>query len=305
MKIIIAGGSGHLGRLLARSLGDVVILSRASNWDGKTVGPWARELDGADVVINLAGRSVNCRYTRKNLAEMMNSRIDSTRAIGQAIAGAKSPPRLWLQMSTATIYSHRFDASNDESTGILGGDEPDAPAYWKFSVDIARNWEAALADAETPRTRKVALRSAMVMSPEAGSVFSVLSGLTRKHLGGAIAGGRQFVSWIHEADFVSAIHFLIAHDLSGPINLTSPNPLPQRDFMRALAGAWNKRVEVPAAKWMVELGAFFLRTDTELILKSRRVIPTRLVEAGFRFQFSDWPAAAKDLSDRARTSGRS
>jgi uncharacterized protein (TIGR01777 family) len=301
MKVVIAGGNGHLGRILARSFDDVVVLSRASNWDGRTLGPWARELDGAGVVINLAGRSVNCRYTPKNLAEMMNSRVDSTRVIGQAIAAAKNPPRVWLQMSTATIYSHRFDAPNDEHSGVLGGDEPGAPAYWKYSIDIARNWEATLAGADTPSTRKVALRSAMVMSAERDGVFDVLLGLTRRHLGGAIAGGRQFVSWIHEDDFVRAIDFLIAHDLSGAVNLAAPNPLPQRDFMRALAG---KSVQFPATKWMVELGAFFLRTDTELILKSRRVIPTRLLEAGFQFQYPEWPAAAIDLSDRARTSAR-
>ena len=316
MKIVVPGGSGQVGAILARTFAargdDVVVLSRGGGvaaggarvvaWDGRSVDAWASEIDGADVVINLAGRSVNCRYTRANLASMMSSRVDSTRAVGQAIERAVRPPRVWLQMSTATIYAHRFDAANDEATGRIGGDEPDAPAYWKNSVDIATAWEQALRDASTPRTRRVALRSTIVMSPDRGGIFDVLLGLTRMGLGGPVGGGRQFVSWIHDLDFARAVELLVERDdLSGPINLAAPHPLPQREFMAALRAAWGARLGLPATRWMAEIGAFFLRTDTELLLKSRRVAPSRLVEAGFHFEFPDWPAAAHDLIERRRS----
>jgi uncharacterized protein (TIGR01777 family) len=265
-------------------------------WDGRTLGKWAEDVDGADVVINLAGRSVNCRYTQANLEEMMSSRVDSTRVLGWAIAEANRPPRVWLQMSTATLYAHRFDAPNDEATGRIGGDEPDAPGYWRTSIDIAKAWERAQEEAPTPRTRKVALRTAMVMSADPGGIFDVLLGLVRAGLGGPVAGGRQFVSWIHGRDFVRAVEFLTERDdITGPVNLAAPNPLPQRRFMAALREAWGSHVGLPATKWMVEIGAFLLRTDTELILKSRRVVPGRLTKAGFSFDFPEWPSAANDL----------
>jgi uncharacterized protein len=204
-------------------------------------------------------------------------------------------------MSTATIYAHRYDAPNDEATGSIGGDEPDAPKYWRYSIDIARAWETALQDACTPSTRKVALRSAMVMSPDRGGIFDVLLGLTRAGLGGAIAGGHQYVSWIHERDFIRALELLIEReDISGPVNLAAPSPLPQRDFMAALRAAWGTRIGLPATKWMAEIGAWMLRTDTELALKSRRVVSSRLRDADFSFDFPEWPAAAKDLVERWR-----
>lgn len=312
MKIVIAGGTGQVGAVLRRGLAahghELVVLSRAGSereghvaWDGRTLGPWAAELDGADVVINLAGRSVNCRYTEPNLREMRASRVDSTRVIGEAIARAARPPRVWLQMSTATIYAHSEGAPNDEHTGVMGGSEPDAPAYWARSVEIAKAWEAALAEADTPYTRKLALRTAMVMSPDRGGIFDVLLGLVRAGLGGAVAGGAQYVSWIHERDFVRAVvHLIERADLEGPVNLAAPNPLPQRDFMAAIRRAYGRGVGLPAAAWMAEIGAFFLRTDTELLLKSRRVVPGRLLESGFRFEQGRWPEAARDLVARWR-----
>jgi uncharacterized protein (TIGR01777 family) len=312
MKIVIPGGTGQVGVVLSRALRarghDVVVLSRGGTsdagvvpWDGRTVDAWAGEIDGAGVVINLGGRSVNCRYTEANLQAMMSSRVDSTRAVGVAIAQAARPPRVWLQMSTATIYAHRFDAPNDEATGVIGGDEPDTPGYWRRSVEIAMAWERTQAEASTPRTRKVALRTAMVMSPDRGGIFDVLLGLTRWGLGGAIAGGQQYVSWIHDRDFVRAVELLIERDdLEGPVNLAAPGPLPQRDFMAALRAAWSRRVGLPATAWMAEIGAFVLRTDTELLLKSRRVIPGRLLDAGFSFELPDWPVAARDLAERWR-----
>jgi uncharacterized protein len=203
-------------------------------------------------------------------------------------------------MSTATIYAHRFDAPNDEATGRIGGYEADAPGDWKFSIEIAKAWERAQQDANTPRTRKLALRTAIVMSPDRGGIFDMLLRLTRFGLGGPIAGGRQFVSWIHDRDFARAVQFLIRSELDGAVNLAAPNPLPQRDFMAALRAAWGTPIGLPATSWMAEMGAFFLRSDTELTLKSRRVVPARLLQAGFSFDFPEWSAAVKDLVGRRR-----
>jgi uncharacterized protein (TIGR01777 family) len=313
MKLVIPGGSGQVGTLLARAFHadghEVVVLGRQPNaapwrtvaWDARTVGAWAMEIDGADIVINLAGRSVNCRYGPENRRQIMESRVDSTRAVGEAIARASRPPRTWLQASTATIYAHRLDAPNDEATGILGGNEPDAPDTWRFSIDVARAWERTLADAPTPQTRKVALRSAMVMSPDRGGIFDTLLALVRRGLGGTSGSGRQYVSWIHEADFVRAVSWLIEHEeVAGPVNVSSPHPLPNAEFMRALREAWGAPVGLPAMEWMLELGAVFMRTETELVLKSRRVVPGRLLQAGFTFEYPEWPAAARELCARWR-----
>jgi len=183
MKIVIPGGSGQVGGVLARAFhGDgheVVVLSRRSMpapwrvvlWDANTLGQWTGELEGADVMVNLTGRSVNCRYGPENRRAMMESRVNSTRVIGEAIARAARPPRVWLQASTATIYAHRYDAANDEATGILGGSEPDAPETWRFSIDVATTWERVFDEAVVPRTRKVKMRSAIMMSPDRGGAF--------------------------------------------------------------------------------------------------------------------------------------
>ncbi|MFE6554930.1 TIGR01777 family oxidoreductase [Streptomyces sp. NPDC057746] len=312
MKVVLPGGTGQVGTILDRALTsaghEVAVLTRDPQrerdiaWDGVTLGPWAEVIDGSDVVINLAGRSVSCRYTDENLRAMMDSRVDSARVIGKAIAAAARPPRLWLQMSTATIYAHRFDAAHDEATGVIGGSEARVPDYWAYSVEIAKNWEQAQAEAWMPATRKVALRAAMVMSPDHGGVFDVLLKLARLGLGGPVAGGAQYVSWIHDEDFVRAVEFLIAReDLDGPVNLASPRPLPQRKFMRALRAAWGVPVGLPATRWMAELGAFALRSDTELLLKSRRVVPGRLRAAGFTFAYPEWDKAVADLVGRVRS----
>lgn len=307
MKIVLPGGSGQVGTLLARSLHadghDVTVLSRAPApapwrtlaWDARTLGDWTAALEGADAVINLAGRSVNCRYGAANRRAILESRVRSTEVVGQAIARAVTPPRVWLQMSTATIYAHRFDAPNDEATGVIGGVE-DAPDTWRFSTDVATGWERAVDEADTPRTRKVKLRAAMVMSPDRGGVFATLRRLVRLGLGGRAGGGRQFVSWIHGDDFVRAIRWLIERDdLAGAVNLAAPTPLPNAEFMRALRVAFGVRVGLPASEWMLEVGAFVLRTETELLLKSRRVVPGRLLESGFTFARPNWPEAARDL----------
>ena len=317
MKIIVPGGTGQVGNVLKRAFRakghEVLFLSRnASNsediiyWDAKTLGDWTQEIDGADAVINLAGRSVNCRYTKKNLKAMMNSRVDSNRIIGKAICQADRPPRVWLQASTATIYAHTFGKPHDENTGLIGGNEADVPKYWKISIDIARAWERALDEAKTPQTRKVALRSAMIMSPDKGGIFDTLLNLTRLGLGGAIAGGKQFVSWIHEHDFVRSVEFLLEHDeFEGVVNLSSPNPLSQKEFMAAIRHACGMPIGLPATKWMISVGAFFMRTDPELILKSRRVIPGRLLDAGFTFRYPEWTEAATELVERSKSRAQS
>lgn len=315
MKIIIAGGSGQVGTVLARAFHmaghEVIVLSRAPNaapwrvlpWDAKTLGPWTEKLEAADVVINLAGRSVNCRYGKANRRLITESRVNSTRILGEAIARAASPPRLWLQASTATIYAHRFDAANDEAHGILGGDEPDLPDTWSFSIGVAKAWERAFHQAQTPQTRKVLMRSAIVMSPDRGGAFDMLLRLTRLGLGGRAGGGRQYVSWIHDCDFIRAVRWLIDHpEITGTVNLSAPNPLPNAEFMQALRHAWGIGIGLPAWSWMIEIGAFFLRTESELLLKSRRVIPTRLLSSGFTFLYPKWEQAAQDLCDRSRES---
>lgn len=269
-------------------------------WDARTAGAWAAELDGADVVINLAGRSVNCRYNAANRREILESRTTSVRAVAEAMASAKRPPPVWLQASTATIYAHRYDAPNDEATGIVGGGEHDAPDTWRFSIDVATAWERALDAAVVPKTRKVRMRSAMVMSPDAGGIFATMLMLVRRGLGGAAGDGRQYISWIHENDFIRAVEFLIARDLDGAVNVASPHPLPNREFMTTLRRAWGTPIGLPAAKWMLEIGAVFMRTETELVLKSRRVVPGRLLKEGFVFTYPDWAAAAEELCGRVR-----
>lgn len=308
MKIVIPGGTGQMGTVLARAFQkdghEVIVLSRKPQdapwrvvaWDGETIGKWAAELERADAVINLAGRSVNCRYTPENRRTIKQSRVNSTRVVGEAVSRMTRPPRVWLQGSTATIYAHRYDAPNDEATGILGGSEPNVPDTWRFSIDVALSWERAVDEAIVPHTRKVKLRSAIMMSPDREGAFDVLLGLVRRGLGGRSGDGRQYVSWIHHEDFVSAVYWVIDHDeLEGAINLSAPNPLPNEEFMRAMREAWGIRFGLPATEWMLEIGARFLQTETELILKSRRVVPNRLSQGGFPFQFPFWPEAARDL----------
>ncbi|RBY94659.1 epimerase [Blastococcus sp. TBT05-19] len=314
MKIVLPGGTGQVGGLLRRALAaqghDVVVLSRRPEqledgvrhvlWDGRTLGAWAEEFDGADAVVNLAGRTVSARYNDRNLRQMMDSRVDSTRVVGEAIERATRPPRVWLQMSTATIYadarSRPDDLPHDEANGIIGGEEPDVPLYWEYSVRIARRWEETQAAADVPGTRRVALRAAMVMTPDRGGVFDYLSWMARIGVGGPVAGGRQYVSWIHGEDFVRAVELLLdLEDVDGPVNLAAPGPVTQRELMRSLRRAWGRRPGLPATAWMAEIGAFVLRTDTELLLKSRRVVPGRLLDAGFTFVHPTWDEAARDL----------
>src|ERR1700722_6238180 len=251
-------------------------------WDAETEGPWTAALEHSDLCINLTGRSVDCRYHAENRRQMYDSRILSTRLLNDVIASLRHPPRLWLNASTATIYRHALDRPMDEMTGELGGTQPGAPDTWNFSIRIAKDWEAAFFAGQTRNTRKIAMRSSITFIAGKGGVLEILSNLVRSGLGGAQGSGAQYVSWIHEADFVRAVDFLIADEtMTGPVNICSPKPLRNREFMRALRGSWRQPVGFPASSWMIEIGSFLLRTESELVLKSRRGIPGRLMNAGF------------------------
>lgn len=304
-RLILAGGSGFLGTALTRRFIDdnyeVVILTRKPHergdgarevaWDAKNSGEWTALVDGADVVINLTGKSVDCRYTEPNRRAIIASRVDSTRAVGQAIARSAKPPRVWLNASSATIYKHVFDRAADES-GETGA-TPEAKD--EFSIEVIRQWERALEEAVTPATRKVALRISMVLGQAAG-VFPVLRRLTRFGLGGKMGSGKQYMSWIHEEDFCRAVEWLIGHEeLSGPINLAAPNPVTNDETMRLMRKTCHMPFGLPATEWMLEIGAFFLRTETELILKSRRVVPGKLLASGFQFHFPEAENALRNL----------
>jgi hypothetical protein len=308
MKIVIPGGTGQVGVILARAFHrdghELTVLSRSSqsvpwqvvNWDGKTIGDWVAAIDGADLVVNLAGYTVNCRYNETNRQRIMNSRIDSTRVIGQAIRQSARPPATWMQASTATIYAHSFDVPNDETNGIIGGREENVPDTWKFSIDVATAWERAVDEFELPKTRQLKLRSAIILSPDRGGIFDELLRLVRFGLGGTAGRGDQFVSWVHYKDFVRAVYWLVEHEeISDVVNIASPNPLPNQAFMKALREAWGIPFGLSAPEWMLEVGALLMRTETELILKSRRVVPGLLLENGFSFQHPSWPQAAESL----------
>lgn len=306
-RIVIAGGSGFLGRALAAYFTkrdyEITILTRFPKaadvairevgWNARTPGEWASEVEGADTVINLTGRSVNCRSHRRNRKLIFESRVNSTGVIGQVISKCKKPPRVWLNSSTATIYKHTVGPAWDESGEIASTPE----AKDEFSIDVATAWERAFDDAQTPHTRKVATCTAMVLGRDKNSVFPMLRRLTRLGAGGKMGNGRQYVSWIHEDDFCRAIEWLMSHGaMSGAVNVAAPNPLTNTEMMKIFRDACGMPIGLPAAKWMLEIGAFFLRTETELIIKSRRVIPGRLTESGFVFRFPYLSEALADLN---------
>ncbi len=304
MNILIAGGGGFLGQILDRHFSNqghsVVVLtrSRASRevwspsevWDGKTLGPWAALVDDADVVINLSGRSVDCRYTAANRRAIYASRLDSTRVLGEAISASAHPPRLWINASSATIYREAEDRAMDEATGELGDG---------FSVDVCRRWERTFFEAPVPPSvRRVALSTSIVLG-RGGGALTPLRTLARLGLGGRQGSGRQYVSWLHEADFAGIVEHLIAHeDLEGAINVTAPSPLRNGAFMEAVRKAAGAPAGVSMPAWLVELGAMLIRTEPELVLKSRRVTPGRLQASGYAFLFRDAGAALADLLGR-------
>jgi hypothetical protein len=221
--------------------------------------------------------------------------------LSEVIASLNHPPPLWLNASTATIYRHALDRAMDDDYGELGGGEPGAPSTWNFSIDVAKGWEKSFFATSAPGVRKIAIRSAMTFSPDKGGVFDAFLSLVRRGLGGTLGPGNQFVSWIHEVDFVRAIEWLIVRgEFTGTVNLASPNPLPNRDFMRLLRDAWGIRIGLPTPVWLMEVGTLLMQTESELVLKSRRVVPSRLLRAGFQFLFPEWSAAARQLVRRWR-----
>ncbi len=290
MKIILAGGTGTMGLILQQHFAErgdeVVVLTRRPalkqhpkvrmvHWDGRTSGAWSTELIGADVLINLAGRSVDCRYTVKNKALILNSRVDATRVLGEAVVACARPSMVWINLSSATVYRHAEDRPMDEITGELGSD---------FSPQVVLAWEKEFFRHTREGTRQVAVRCAMVFSPHGGA-FPRFAQLTRFGLGGHHASGKQYVSWMHEADVSAFFQWLIdTPGIEGIINLASPNPLPENELMRELRLRVKPVVAFNVPEWMLTIGAFFLRTETELVLKSRRVMPTRALELGYRFQ---------------------
>ncbi len=308
MKIVLAGASGYLGRLLTEHFAagghEVVVVSRRTPhlptgarfvaWDARHQGKWSGEVDGADGVINLAGRSVNCRYNEENRRQILESRLESTRAVGVAIAAASRRPAVWLNANSATVYREARDRDMDEASGEIGSG---------FSVDVCRQWEAALMELPLPGVRRIAMRLSMVFGWEA-EVFHVMSRLVRLGLGGTQGDGGQYVSWLHDTDFVRAVDWMLMHEeLAGAVNVCAPAPLPNRDFMRTMRQALGRPFGLPAPRLALEVGAVFMRTETELILRSRRVVPGKLLDSGFRFLFEDWRAAVENVVDSAKPVG--
>ena len=300
-KLVIAGANGFLGRYLSRWFLDcgweVVGLSRGGGvaegvtdlrWDGRTLGEWAASLDGAEVLVNLAGRSVNCRYHEKNRKLIMDSRVESTSILGEAIRACEKPPKLWMNSSTATIYRHAEDGPQSELEGEIGTG---------FSVGIARAWEEAFFKSHIPgEVRKIALRSSMVIANEPGTVYDYLYKISQLGLGGAMAGGRQRVSWIHIADFCQALEWFIENPRAeGVYNVTAPGPEENREVMRQFREIAGRGFGLPAARWMLEVGTFVMRTEAEMVTKSRWVVPTRLLAEGFVFQWPELGGALRDL----------
>jgi len=310
-KIVLPGGGGFIGRHVTRHFAgkgwEVVVLSRQLHeprdgvrfvwWDGANLDAWADELDGAAAVINLAGRSVNCRYGKKNRREIYDSREFSTEVIGEAIAECTAPPPVWFNASSATVYRHALDRAMDEATGEIDPVEPGKPRNkWEFSVDVVNRWERALFNAATPDTRRIAMRLSMVFGTGSGGVHEAFRNIARLGLGGTQGPGTQYVSWLHVDDFLRMLDWCLENgELSGPINMCSPNPMPNSDFMRAFREACGVKRGLPASSWMLAIGAFFMRTETELLLKSRRVVPGKLLTSGFKFNHPTWPEAAKSI----------
>lgn len=325
MRILIPGGSGQIGSILARHLTaaghHVTVLSRTPKpapwqtlpWDGVTEGPWVSDLHRADAVIGLSGRIVNTRYTPKHRREILDSRILPTQLLGRLIAASPTPPRIWLNASTATVYREARDHEQDEFHGELG-DRPyergtrepaSLPETYSFSVDVGARWEEAFFTEALPHTKRVALRTSLVMSPNPGGFFSLFSRLVRLGLGGTQGAGDQRVSWMHEEDFARAMELLlaqpeIADETHGVVNLAAPQAPTNREFMRTLRAAWNVPIGIPAPEMLMRPVMWAIRTEPELAFKSRWVAPAVLQKHGFQFHFPDWHSAAIDLVARMK-----
>ncbi|KAF2081062.1 TIGR01777 family oxidoreductase [Flavobacterium sharifuzzamanii] len=298
-KLIIAAGTGFLGQVLVNhfknKFEEIVILTRGKsqtidgikyvNWNARTFTGWEKELENASILINLAGKSVDCRYTKANKKEILWSRIESTKILNKAVLSCKNPPKHWLNSSTATIYRFSLDKQMDEVDGEIGND---------FSINVALSWEKAFFKTETPKTLKTALRTSIVFGKNGGA-FVPLKTLAKMGFGGKQGSGNQFVSWIHEEDFASAVDFIIEKEITGVINIVSPTPIRNSDFMQGLRKSIGFPFGIPLNKFFLEIGSFVIRTETELVLKSRNVVPKRLLENGFQFKFEEIDDAFEDL----------
>ncbi|HWA26647.1 MAG TPA: TIGR01777 family oxidoreductase [Lacunisphaera sp.] len=298
-KVILAGGSGYLGQALGRRLTvagrEVVVLTRHPRpgaafrevgWDGATAGPWAAELEGAEALVNLTGRSVDCVHNAENRRLILESRINSVRALGAALAGCRVPPPVWVQCASLALYGDAGDRVCTEETAPAGD----------FSAQVCRQWEAELAAAPAPATRKVCLRIGLVLGP-GGGALRPLARLARCFLGGTVGSGRQYLSWLHHDDMEEIFRqAMTRNDLAGAYNACAPNPVPNAEFMRELRGALGRPWSPPAPAWAVRFGAhFLLRTDADLALTGRRCVPARLQAAGFRFKYPDLRPALRGL----------
>lgn len=298
-KLIIAAGTGFLGNILIdyfqNEYDQIVILTRSKpksqkniryvNWDAKTLTGWEKELENSDVLINLTGKSVDCRYTEKNKAEILNSRIESTKVLNEAVLQCKNPPKHWLNSSTSTIYIHSEEKQMTEENGDIGND---------FSMTVAKKWEDEFFKTKTPNTKKTALRTSIVLGKNGGA-FIPLKRLTQFGLGGKQGNGNQFISWIHELDFARAVDFIIQKELEGKINIVSPKPIKNNEFMRKLRRATKIPFGIPTPKPILKLGAKLIGTESELVLKSRNVIPEILIQNGFQFEYPTIEKTLKHL----------
>ncbi|WDF59214.1 TIGR01777 family oxidoreductase [Flavobacterium sp. KACC 22758] len=298
-KLIIAAGTGFLGQVLVHhfknKFEEIVILTRGKsqtidgikyvNWNARTLSGWEKELENATVLINLAGKSVDYRYTKKNKKEILLSRIESTKILNKAVLNCQNPPKHWLNSSTATIYRYSLDKQMNEADGEIGND---------FSINVALSWEKAFFKTETPKTLKTALRTSIVLGKNGGA-FVPLKTLAKIGFGGKQGNGNQFVSWIHEDDFANAVDFIIEKEMTGVINIVSPEPIRNVNFMQKLRKAVGFPFGIPLNKFFLEIGSFIIRTETELVLKSRNVVPKHLLENGFRFKFGNIDEAFRDL----------
>lgn len=298
-KIIIAGGTGFIGESLIDHFGStnrIIVLSRKPQlsrdhvtyayWDGKTIGEWAHLLEGADLLINLAGKSVNCRYTDSNKAAILASRVESTQVLGEAIKQLKKPPTLWINSGSATIYRHSEDKPMDEFTGEIKND---------FSVQVCKRWEQSFNDIRLTATRKVILRIAVTLGKQ-GSVMIPYLNMIKFGLGGFQGSGRQMYSWVHVTDLARMMEWLYEHpECSGTYNCAAPNPVTNKIFMASLRKATGQSFGLPAYTWMLKIGAQLIGTETELLLKSRWVIPTRITHAGFTFKYPELSGAFQQI----------
>lgn len=305
-KIVITAANGFLGEVLAHYFVEqyptieiitltrkphTINLSQVKNvlWDGKTLNSWQHSLENADALINLAGKSVNCRYNEANKTAIFASRLESTAILGKAITECKRPPKVWLNAASATIYAHSEIKGNTETNGIIGSG---------FSVEVCQQWEACFFEQQTPTTRKVALRTAIVLG-KSGGVYVPLKRLAQFGLGGKMGKGNQYFSWIHEHDFCRAIDWCIQHEsISGVINIAAPCPLINSEMQKELRQSLKIPFGIPQSKLLLEFGARLIKTETELVLKSRYVLPEKLIQSGFNFHFPAIKSCFKDLAER-------